>query len=73
VEIKDYMPVSLQHSVPKLIAKILSNRLQPKIKIMVDPIQSGFVKNTSIVENFATVIEMVQCANKTKNTVMVLN
>ena len=36
LKIMDYRPIALQHSIPKLIAKVLSNRLQPKIKYLVD-------------------------------------
>jgi hypothetical protein len=67
-----YRPVSLQHSVPKLLAKVLANRLQPKIKQLVDEMQSGFIKDRSIVENFAAAIEMIQCSNKLRRPVIVL-
>jgi hypothetical protein len=62
--IKDFKTVSLQHSIPKLIAKVLANRLQPRIKKLVDEMQSGFLKDRSIVENFAAAIEMIQCGNR---------
>jgi hypothetical protein len=71
-EVKDYRPVSLQHSIPKLIAKVLAKRLHPKIKDLVNQMQSGFIKNRSIVENFTTEIEMVQFANTTRKPVIVL-
>jgi hypothetical protein len=71
-QITDYRPVSLQHSVPKLIAKVLANRLQPKMKQLVDEMQSGFIKDRSIVENFAAAIEMIQCSNKLRRPVIVL-
>jgi hypothetical protein len=72
MEIKDYRPISLQHSIPKLIAKGLSNRLQPKMKELVDEMQSGFIKDRSITENFATAIEMIQCSNRLKRPIIVL-
>jgi hypothetical protein len=71
-EMRDYRPISLQHSVPKLIAKVMANRLQSKIKNLVDPMQSGFIKDRSIVENFAAAIEMVQSGNKLKTPIIVL-
>jgi hypothetical protein len=37
-EIKDYRPVSLQHSIPKLIAKVMANRLQHRMAGLVDSI-----------------------------------
>ncbi|KAM0888277.1 hypothetical protein ACQ4PT_028461 [Festuca glaucescens] len=71
-EMNDYRPISLQHSIPKLIAKVMANRLQPKINILVDSMQSGFIKERSIVENFAAAIEMVQSGNKLKRPIIVL-
>jgi hypothetical protein len=62
LQITDYRPVSLQHSIPKLFAEVLSNRLQVKIKQLVDPMQSGFIKGRSIIKNFAMAMEMIQCA-----------
>jgi hypothetical protein len=71
-EIKDYRPISLQHSIPKLIAKVMANRLQPKINTLVDSMQTGFIKDLSIVENFAAAIEMIQSGNKMKKPIIVL-
>jgi hypothetical protein len=71
-EIKDYRPISLQHSIPKLIAKVMANRLQPKINTLVDSMQTGFIKDRSIVENFAAAIEMIQSGNKMKKPIIVL-
>jgi hypothetical protein len=34
--------------------------------------QAGFIKNRSIVQIFATAIEMVHCSNKVKKPVMAL-
>jgi hypothetical protein len=70
--ITDFRPVSLQHSIPKLMAKVLANRLQPRMKHLVDEMQSGFIKDRSIVKNFATAIEMIQCINMLKRPVIVL-
>jgi hypothetical protein len=71
-QIKDYRPISLQHSIPKLIAKVMANRLQLKIKTLVDSMQSGFIKERSIVENFAAAIEMIQSGNKMMKPIIVL-
>jgi hypothetical protein len=49
-EMSDNRPISLQHSIPKLIAKVMANRLQQKITDLVDSMQSGFIKDRSIVE-----------------------
>jgi hypothetical protein len=71
-EMKDYRPISLQHSIPKLIAKVLANRLQPKIKSLVDEMQSGFLKGRSVIDNFSTAIEMIKCCNRLKRTIIIL-
>ena len=72
MQLSDYRPVSLQHSIPKLIAKVLTNRLQPQISSLLDQMQPGFVRGRSITENFATAMEMVQCAHGNKQPVFIL-
>jgi hypothetical protein len=36
-EVKDYRPISLVHSIAKLITKMLANRLASKLHYMVSP------------------------------------
>ncbi|EEE53117.1 hypothetical protein OsJ_35899 [Oryza sativa Japonica Group] len=72
VQIKDSRPISLLHSVPKLLSKTLTNRLQMEIIKLIDPMQSGFIKNICIHENFILVLEMVQSALKKKKPIIVL-
>lgn len=60
------------HSVPKLVTKVLANRLQCKIIDLVHPLQSGFLPGRSIVENFALAAELVQCAHRRKLPMMAL-
>lgn len=50
-DIKDFRPISLLHSIPKLISKVLALRLKPKISGLLDQMQSGFITNRSIAEN----------------------
>jgi hypothetical protein len=42
------------------------------MKQLVDEMQSGFIKDRSIIENFATAIEMVQCGNRLKRPIIIL-
>lgn len=72
LELRDYRPISLVHSVPKLASKVLANRLQGRIPDLVHPLQSGFLKGRSIVENFALAAEMIQCAHKRKMPMIAL-
>ncbi|KAM0924080.1 hypothetical protein ACQ4PT_005078 [Festuca glaucescens] len=44
VEIKDFRPISLIHSVAKLVAKVLSSRLAPRMAELVGPQQSAFIR-----------------------------
>jgi hypothetical protein len=43
-EVKDFRPISLVHSMAKLVTKILANRLAPKLQDMVSPRQSAFIQ-----------------------------
>ena len=53
--LKDYRPISLMHSFSKLFAKCLARRLTPKLKLIVAPNQSAFIKDRSIHDNFRSV------------------
>lgn len=67
-DIKDFRPISLLHSMPKLISKVLALRLKPKVSDLIDQMQSGFINKRSITENFILASELVQCALKRKKT-----
>lgn len=66
LELRDFRPISLVHSLPKLVTKVLAIRLQSRIPELVHALQSGFLRGRSIIENFALAVEMVQCAHKRK-------
>lgn len=53
--LKDYRPISLLYSFSKIFAKCLSRRLAPRLKEMVAPNQSAFIKERSIHDNFRAV------------------
>lgn len=72
LEVSDFRPISLVHSLPKLVTKVLANRVQREIRELVHPLQSGFLPKRSIVENFALAAELVQCAHKRKLPMMAL-
>jgi hypothetical protein len=48
LHVKDYRPISLVHSFTKLVTKILANRLAGRLKQMVSPNQSAFIKKRFI-------------------------
>jgi hypothetical protein len=50
--VTDFRPISLIHIVPKIIAKAMAIRLQPKMNDIISPCQSAFIKSRSIHDNF---------------------
>ena len=72
LEMRDFRPISLVHSAPKLVSKVMTNRLQKRIPDLVQSLQSGFLRGRSIVENFALAAEMIQAAHKRKLPVIAL-
>jgi hypothetical protein len=55
VEVKDFRPISLIHSVAKLVAKVLSARLAPHMPQIVGPHQSAFIRGRCLHDNFQLV------------------
>lgn len=49
---KDFRPISLIHSFPKLISKLLANQLAPHLPTLISKNQSAFIKGRSILDNF---------------------
>ena len=56
----DYRPISLSHSVTKLISKLLAVRLSSDLNRMVSHAQSAFIKKRSIHDNFFVYAESNQ-------------
>lgn len=48
----DYRPISLVHSVAKLISKVLATRLQAVMNQLINPYQAAFIKGRFILDNF---------------------
>jgi hypothetical protein len=42
--LSDYRPISLSHSIAKLVSKLLANRLAPHLGMLVSRSQSAFIK-----------------------------
>jgi hypothetical protein len=72
VEAKDYRPVSLLHSVTKILCKIMANRLAPELHNLVSLGQSAFIKVRSIQENFLYVRNVIKKAHKKKSPLLFL-
>jgi hypothetical protein len=50
--IGDYRPINIMHSISKLLAKILANRLTPRLDSLISQSQSALIKGQSIQDNF---------------------
>jgi hypothetical protein len=55
VEVKDFRPISLVHSIAKIVTKLLANRLAPNLQDMVSARQSALIKGRFIQDNFMLV------------------
>jgi hypothetical protein len=55
IQVQDYRPISLIHSISKLLSKVLSRRLAPYMSTLVQPNQSAFIRGRAIHDNFMTV------------------
>jgi hypothetical protein len=49
--VSDFRPISCCNTIYKCIAKILAKRLQSVLPVLIDPVQSGFVKGRRIADN----------------------
>ena len=68
----DHRPICLQNYPMKIIAKILTARLQVEIPKLIDLDQTGFIKGCSISENFIYALELVQHCYKQRLPTLVL-
>ncbi|XP_020252248.1 uncharacterized protein LOC109829595 [Asparagus officinalis] len=57
--INDYRPVSLLNVIYKVITKVLTNRLNTKLDLLIDPLQSGFIKNRYLLDGVAAAQEII--------------
>jgi hypothetical protein len=60
-----FRPICLQNCTLKILAKVLTSRLQREIPTLIDLNQTSFIKGRSIAETFIHAIELVQiCTNR---------
>jgi hypothetical protein len=71
-QVKDFRPISLVHSVAKLITKILTNRLTRRLHEMVSPNQSAFIKGRFIQDNFMLVQQTSRLLHQKKKASLLL-
>jgi hypothetical protein len=65
-QVKDFRPISLVHSFAKLVTKLLANRLATKFQEMVSPVQSAFIKDRFIQDNFMLVQQTARFLHQRK-------
>lgn len=59
-EIGDFRPISLIHSIPKLFAKVLTNRLRKQMPLIVGMNQSAFIHGRHLHDNFLLVRQVAR-------------
>ena len=59
-KVKDFRPICLLHSAPKIASKLLASRLSKRMTKLVNVNQSAFIKGRSIHENFLLVSDNPQ-------------
>jgi len=60
----DFRPISLTHSIAKLISKILASRLSGELNELISRSQSAFIKRRSILDNFLYTHNLIQDLHK---------
>lgn len=72
VEVKDFRPISLIHSVAKLVAKVLSACLAPRMPQIIGPHQSAFIRGRCLHDNFQLVRYTARRLNALKSLALML-
>jgi hypothetical protein len=67
-----YRPISLIHVFAKLVSKILSARLQPRMNELISPCQSAFISGRSIQDNFLYVQNLAKHYHQAKTPALLL-
>ena len=60
----DYRPISLSHSITKLISKLMATRLSVELNCLLSRAQSAFIKKRSIHDNFLYTQNLIRELNK---------
>lgn len=66
--ISDFRPISLTHSVAKLISKLLANRLSLELNTIVSRAQSAFIRRRSIQDNFLYTQNLIKTLHRSKQS-----
>ena len=66
MKVGDFRPISLSHSITKLISKLLAIRLSTDLDKLVSRAQSAFIKKRSIHDNFLYTQNLIRELHKAK-------
>lgn len=72
LKVEDFRPISLIHSFAKIIAKLLANRLAPKLGDLVSQSQSAFIRKRAIHDNVLFVQNMIKACHRAKKPTLFL-
>jgi retron-type reverse transcriptase len=70
--ILDFRPISLIHMIPKIIAKAMDLRLQPKMNGIISSSQSAFIKSRSIHNNFMYVRNVARRLHRKRTSALLI-
>jgi Reverse transcriptase (RNA-dependent DNA polymerase) len=65
-EVSDFRPISVINYVPKLISKVLANRLRLHMPHLISKYQTSFIKGRFIADNFLGTREVLHHIHATK-------
>jgi hypothetical protein len=66
IRVGDFRPISLTHSVAKLISKLLASRVAPYLDTIVSRAQSAFIRRRSIHDNFLFTQNLIKDLHRAK-------
>lgn len=72
VSIWDLWPISVINIIPKLLSKILANRLKAKMPDLISCNQTAFIQERQIMDNFVATRELLQHIASSKNSTIFL-
>jgi mannosylglycoprotein endo-beta-mannosidase len=71
-DVRDFRPISLIHTIAKIITKVLALRLAPLLGQLISTTQSAFIKKRSIHDNFLYVRNLTRRFHRTKTPALLL-